>query len=113
MISTTQSDRKKSFVHPQMESRRVGGRESRGSEANKSPRNCQDESKLKQQVPGARGLVGRQGRSGGRATPPGTASLLMSRRLWVCQGVSAQPGTGMATVPAPGTTRQRACCTGW
>lgn len=61
MISTTQSGRKKSFVHPQMESKRVGGRESRGSEANKSPRNCQDESKLEQLVSWCRGAGGAAG----------------------------------------------------
>lgn len=110
IISTTQSGRKKSVCIPSDGEQSCGGK-SRGSEANESPRNRQDESKLEQLVSWCRGA--------GEAAWPlrweshATASLLMSRRLWVCQGMSAQPGTGMAAVPAPGTTRQRACCTGW
>lgn len=61
MISTTQSGRKKSSVRPQMESRRVGGGESRGSESTKSPSNCQDESKLEQLVSWRQGAGGAAG----------------------------------------------------
>lgn len=61
MIFTTQSGRKKSSVRPQMESRCVGGGESRGSKSNKSPSNCQDESKLEQLVSRRRGAGGAAG----------------------------------------------------